>query len=416
MRTNRTPITMGPAAPATVPRFWNVAQKSDDFAEITIYGEIVTRRPTDWLTGEPIDGLFTSPEDFLEDLTKVKDAKNVIVRINSVGGDLYTAIGISNRLKELTGDVTAIIDGIAASAATVIAMGCDTVKAYPGSLFMVHEAMTTLVGTYNHKDLMEVNKRLEAANSAAAETYDAKTKLGVDKIRSVMARESWMTGRKAQEEGWIDEVIDDGKDPEMSLSADRATLSVNGVTMSVKTFSNLPENIPVDTSAPATLVNSATPKQSTHATPAPVANNNTNKEVKKSMTLEELRQADPELVTQIEASAVSEARNQAITDERARLKAIHEIAATVGDQEMVNEAMYGENACTASELALRAMQKQAKLGIQYLENSAADFHASGAADVAADPNAGNEASEGKMSEDVAVAMIAGTYKKNKEGK
>ena len=190
--------------------------------------------------------------------------------------------------------------------------------------------------------------------------------------------------------------------------------------MSVKTFSNLPESIPVDTAVPQ-IVNSATPKQSTPATPAPVANNKPIKEVK-SMTLEELKQAEPELVTQIEASAASEARHQAITDERARLQAIQEIAATVGDQEMVNEAMYGENACTASELALRAMQKQAKLGTQHLKNSAADFKASGAAGVAADPNAGNEAPEGKadsdeMSEADAVAMIAGTYdNKNTEGK
>ena len=406
-------IIAGPAAQAaTAPRFWNIAQDSEDDAEITIYGEIVSHRPTNWFTGEPEDGLFTSPEGFMEELAKIQNAKNVTVRINSVGGDLYTAIGISNRLKELTGNTVAIIDGIAASAATVIAMGCNTIKAYSGSLFMVHEALTTLCGAYNHKALMEVNKRLEAANQAAAETYNSKTKLGIDKIRSIMAKEAWMTGKKAQEDGWIDEVVD-GDDPEMSMSADQKSLTVNGVTMNVASFSNLPGDIPI--------TNSAQPLTAPPA-PAPAEdnankNNQQNKEVT-HMTLEELRAQEPELVQQITADAQNSARNQAINDERARLQAIQEIAATVGDPQMVQEAMYGETACTAQELALRAMQKQAKLGQQFIQNTASDFKTSGAGDVGATPNGGNpepkaggSADNEEMSEEDAIAMILGTTKK-----
>ena len=170
MKKNNIRVLAGPApsASGTAQPFWNIAQNTEDDAEITIYGEIVTHRPTNWLTGEPEDGLFTSPEGFLDDLNKIQNAKNVTVRINSVGGDLYTAIGIANRLKELAGNTVAIIDGIAASAATVIAMGCNTIRAYSGSLFMVHEALTTLCGAYNHKALMEADKRLQAANAAAA--------------------------------------------------------------------------------------------------------------------------------------------------------------------------------------------------------------------------------------------------------
>lgn len=410
-------VHMGPAdVNISTTRFWNIVQESEEEAEITIYGEIVERRPTDCWTGEPLDGLFTTPEGFLEDLARVKDTRNITVRINSVGGDLYTAIGISNRLKELAGNTVAVIDGIAASAATVIAMGCNLIKAYPGSLFMVHEAMTTLVGAYNHRELMEVNKRLEAANAAAAETYHSKTKLGIEKIRNIMAKESWMTGRKAKEDGWIDEVIE-GDDPEMSLSADGKMLTVNGITMSVTSFSNMPAIIPV-TAVPG--IRCAMQQQ---GIPDAVANKPKEmKEVRKRMTLEELKQTDPELVEQIRASAQSEAKNQAVAEERERLKGIQEIAAMVGDQEMVKDAMYGENACTASELALRAMQKQAKLGMQHLSDQAKDFQMSGAERVSAAPNGGNPAPEGKtgnsdMSEEDAAAMIAGTYKnKMQEGK
>lgn len=417
MQTKKEGIVMGPSeAVATVPRFWNMTQTEDD-AEITIYGEILTRRPTNWLTGEPEAGMFTTPEGFMEDLAKVQGAKNITVRINSVGGDLYTAIGISNRIKELAGKTVAIIDGIAASAATVIASGCDTIKAYSGSLFMVHEAMTTLVGSYNHRALVEVNKRLEAANQAAAETYNSKTKLGIEKIRSIMAKESWMTGKKAKEEGWIDEVID-GEDPDMSLSADKAMLTVNGISMSVKGFANLPESITVRQD-PA-IINSATPQP---ATPAPVgaaANKKTPHKEVKHMTLEELRQTEPELVAEIIATAQSEAKTQAIQNERARIQEIQQIAATVGDPEMVSEAMYGETACSAPELAFRAMQKQAELGKQHIANQTQDFQQSGAATVTAAPNGGNPAPSGKkdgdedMTETDAVAMITGAYQANKK--
>ncbi len=299
-----------PSASRTAQPFWNIAQNTEDDAEITIYGEIVTHRPTNWLTGEPEDK-FTSPDGFLDDLNKIQNAQNVTVQINSVGGDLYTAIGIANRLKELAGNTVAIIDGIAASAATVIAMGCNTIRAYSGSLFMVHEALTTLCGAYNHKALMEADKRLQAANAAAAEMYDAKTKLGVDKIRSIMAKESWMTGKAAKADGWIDEVID-GEDPEMSLSKDKAMMTVNGITMSVKGFSALPGNIPIQNSAQQPTVPPA---------PAPTADN-ANKPITSNeggittMTVEEIRQQHPDIVQQIEASAQESARTQAIQDER----------------------------------------------------------------------------------------------------
>ena len=420
MHRNKESISMGPSTAAvTAQRFWNMTQTEDD-AEITIYGEIVTRRPTNWFTGKPEEGMFTTPDGFMEDLAKVQSAKNITVRINSVGGDLYTAIGIRNRLKELTGNTIAIIDGIAASAATVIAMGCDTIKAYSGSLFMVHEAMTMLMGSYNHKALVEVNKRLEAANQAAAETYNSKTKLGIEKIRSIMAKESWMTGKKAQEDGWIDEVID-GEDPDMSLSSDKEMLTVNGISMSVKCFSNLPESITVSQDpADPKIINSATPQPATSAPVGADANKKTPHKEVQHMTLKELRQTEPELVAEIIATAQSEAKTQAIQAERARIQAIQQIAATVGDHEMVSEAMYGENACSAQELALKAMQKQAALGQQYITNQAQDFQQSGAATVTAAPNGGNPAPIGKkdddeeLTEEDAVAMITGTYQtKNK---
>ena len=137
-------LRMGPApAPAAAPtatatKFWNVATVGDDEAEITLYGDVMSRQPTDWWTGEPEPGLYITPEGFMEDLAAVKDKGHITVKLNSCGGDLYTGIAIHNALKALSGEVNVVVEGIAASAASVIMCAGDTVTVYPGSLVMIH--------------------------------------------------------------------------------------------------------------------------------------------------------------------------------------------------------------------------------------------------------------------------------------
>lgn len=125
------------------------------------------------------------------------------------------------------------------------------------------------------------------------------------------------------------------------------------------------------------------------------------------MTPEELRAQYPEAVAQIEAAAMETARAEATTAERSRLQAIEEIEKTVGDAELVAEAKYGDTACTAQELAFKAMRKQAQLGAQHITNSAADFNASGAANVGSTPNAGAPAAKDQVQDENAqVAQLA----------
>ena len=110
------------------------------------------------------------------------------------------------------------------------------------------------------------------------------------------------------------------------------------------------------------------------------------------MTIEEMRQNHPEVVAQIEQEARNAAQTQANTDavaaERQRIADIDSIAASIPDQQMVNDAKYGENRCTAQELCFRVMQQSAKSGQQFLNAYAADGKASGANDVNAAPNGG----------------------------
>ena len=127
------------------------------------------------------------------------------------------------------------------------------------------------------------------------------------------------------------------------------------------------------------------------------------------MTLEEMRAQHPDLVAQIEQQAVA----NAIAQERARIEAIDSIAASVGDAQLVRDAKYGENTCTAEQLALKAMQKQAALGAKHLKDAAADNADSGAAGVGAAPNGGEEGSE--TDDKAKVDAIVSIYNTTKNG-
>ena len=129
---------------------------------------------------------------------------------------------------------------------------------------------------------------------------------------------------------------------------------------------------------------------------------------------EELRTAEPQLVSQIEAEAADRAVAQAVADERARQRAIDEIAPVVGDDQLVQEAKYGENPCTAEQLALRAMQARAALGAEHLENVAADNAASGAQKVEA--SAATEDEKKPLTKEERRAQGRAAAKAAKEGK
>lgn len=131
-------------------------------------------------------------------------------------------------------------------------------------------------------------------------------------------------------------------------------------------------------------------------------------------TVEELRAEYPDLVKQLEAEATKAAApaadqsaiNTAVEAERKRQQEIDEIAVAINDPELVKEAKYGEKACSAQELAFRAMQKQAKQGEQHQANTTNDYQASNAAKVGAAPTGGEESPNAKLEETVDAGVEA----------
>ncbi len=373
---NRIKITNGPQ-PATARKCWNmITDAGSDSAEITLYGDVCSQQPTNWWTGEALPGNFITPEGFLDDLALIKDKAEIVVKINSGGGDLYTGIAIHNALKGLKGHKTVIVEGLAASAASVIACAGDDVQVHPGSIIMIHGAAVGVVDYMTAEDVKKIGKNLEAANNAIAQIYHEKTGLEVETLRSMMKSETWMVGQDAVDKKFANTLLSDAG-PSMSLTADKKILLVAGVRHDLKGFHNIPGNIPVEQDAPA-------PKAVANNKKPPVSG-----EGETTMTEKELRAQHPELVAAIEAAAVEAARADAVNQERARLKAIEEIESQIGDKTLIADAKYGANACSAEQLALRAMQAQAKLRASHVEGLAADGEASGVKNVAGTPNGGN---------------------------
>lgn len=412
MRTKHNRLRMGPAAAPQAPpatKFWNVASVGEDEGEITLYGDVMSQQPVDWWTGEPEPGLYITPEGFMEDLAAVKDKGHITVKLNSCGGDLYTGIAIHNALKALSGEVNVVVEGIAASAASVIMCAGDTVTVYPGSLVMIHGVSVVLWDSLNIQDMKQLIKGMDASERAVAEIYNGKTGLGVDTLRSMMTKETWMTGREALDKGFADAIKEDEDDPDMSMSSDRKVLFVNGVRHNVEGLRNIPGSIPIQKSAkPA--ARPAANKRPTNKAAKPEGGKN-------HMTLDELKAQEPDLVSQIEQAAVNAAQAQttdAVTAERQRLAAIDSIAASIPDQQMVHDAKYGDKPCTAQELCFRVMQQSAAAGQQFLTNYAADGKASKAAEVGAAPNGGTPTTQAEQDAADIQAVVA-AYNQTKGG-
>ena len=181
-----------------VPKFWNVITAEDaDSAEITMYGDIVSRRPRDWWTGEEIDGQFITPEEFAEDLERIKGKSQITIKINSSGGEVYTAIAIHNALRALAGHKTVVVEGIAASAASVIMCAGDEVQVYPGSIVMIHGVRGWFDESMTLPEVRKAAKMMDATEKAMAAIYATKTGLAEEELRKLMFAETWMTGQQA---------------------------------------------------------------------------------------------------------------------------------------------------------------------------------------------------------------------------
>ena len=144
-----------------------------------------------------------TPQLFKDELNK--ENGNITVWINSPGGDCVAAAQIYNMLIDYKGDVTVKIDGIAASAASVIAMAGTKVLMSPVSMLMIHNPMTIAFG--NKGEMEKAISMLDEVKESIINAYEIKTGMSRAKLSHLMDSETWMDANKAVELGFADDIL-----------------------------------------------------------------------------------------------------------------------------------------------------------------------------------------------------------------
>lgn len=303
-------------------KFWNLVKNEEEkTAELILYGSIGSDEYWDDI----------SDKVFKQDIENLGDVENITLHINSPGGSVFSAVAIANTLKNHKAKVTANIDGLAASAATIITSACDTVRMPKNALFMIHNPITFAYG--NNQEMQKTVEMLDKIKNSIIETYLSKTKADKKTLSELMDNETWMDAETAKEYGFIDEIVDE----EVGKEFVENKLIINNMAFDISKFKNFRK-------AKDTVID----------------NKKNTKEVK--MTLEELKNQFPDLYDYV----LNEGKKIGKEEEKERLKAIDDIGVN-NYSDLIENAKY-VNPISASELAINILKKQKEEKAQKLQN------------------------------------------------
>jgi ATP-dependent Clp protease protease subunit len=175
-------------------KFWNWIKNEDGVRTLYLDGAIAEES---WIGDE------ITPKQFKSEL--VSGEGDITIWINSPGGDVFAAAQIYNMLMDYKGKVTVKIDGIAASAASVIAMAGGEVFMSPVSMLMIHNPMTIAIG--DAEEMAKAIAILEEVKESIMNAYEIKTGLSRARISHLMDAETWLNAKKAVELGFADDIL-----------------------------------------------------------------------------------------------------------------------------------------------------------------------------------------------------------------
>lgn len=192
-------------------KFWNWV-KNEDTGESELYLNGAIAEET-WFGDE------VTPAAFKSELKK--HTGNITVWINSPGGDCFAASQIYTMLKSHKGKITVKIDGIAASAASVVAMAGDVTLISPTGMLMIHNPATVAAG--NKADMEKAIELLEEVKESIINAYETKTSLARARISHLMDESTWMNAKKAKQLGFVDGILFSGEKQENQDEPDEDT-------------------------------------------------------------------------------------------------------------------------------------------------------------------------------------------------
>ncbi len=172
-------------------KWYDIQNKAGTTADVYIFDEIGTYGVT--------------AQEFITDIKDLKDTP-INLRINSLGGDVFDGMAMYNVIKRREAKTTVYIEGIAASIATIIALGADEVVMAENSLFMIHNAWGGSMG--EAKDMRKTADTLDKITGELTDIYRKKTGLSYDSLVDMMDEETWLNANEAFSYGFIDTISD----------------------------------------------------------------------------------------------------------------------------------------------------------------------------------------------------------------
>jgi ATP-dependent protease ClpP protease subunit len=355
-------------------KFWNFVPGTEEAPpELILYGAISSSQS--WWQD------VVTPLTFNQELDALGDVNEIVVRINSGGGDVFAANAIYTRLKDHKASITVKIDGWAASAATIIAMAADKLLIARNGVFMIHDPAMTVWDTYTAEEFEKMAQELKVIKQSIINSYAMRTGLDEKVISDLMSEETWWTGDDAVTNGFCDELMFE----EAKTQVENASkIIVNSVALDVSGYKTLPKQLLNSPKNPGSFSNNIKGSKPEKKEENKMAENST------ITTVTALEATYPELVAAV--------RKEATDAERARIKGISDMAMD-GFETIVNEAMF-DKPVSAEAVAVQIVNEQKKQGSAFLNGREKDVENSGVNGVGA---AAGE--QGKDAPDVYDAAI-----------
>lgn len=185
--------------PAATTSGYRVVARGNDAAEIYLYGAI----GGDWY-GEGV-----TAKQFANDLKGLGNVKTIDLRINSEGGSVFDGKAMYSLLNEHPAKIIVHVDGLAASAASFIAMAGDEIEIAEGGFVMIHNAYMVAIG--DAREMRRAADMLETVNNTIVDVYVSRTKGDRKAIQQMMDDETWLTGADAVKHGFADKMVENLK-------------------------------------------------------------------------------------------------------------------------------------------------------------------------------------------------------------
>lgn len=185
--------------------------ENKDVDKLYLYGTIVETIPKNFWTDEELDGDYITMNDIKEAFNKSTN-KDIEIHLNSRGGEVYTSVAIGNFIKDSKKNVTVIVDAIAASGASIIAMSAQNIKMYPNSMMMIHRASVRCYG--NADELRKFADNLEKFDETVQASYLNHFKGTKEELKSLIWNETYMTAEECLTLGFCEEIIENPQNKE----------------------------------------------------------------------------------------------------------------------------------------------------------------------------------------------------------